>query len=171
MSITATTAKQAVLDIINAENSTTLSLTDVTLSGMKAVKAGENPTTIDVAAIADGKYTGAVTVQYNRQPAGIAFASLPVVELPQSAVETEETLFDWLKANWINQLPVPFDEGLVMTLGDEGNDQVIVTFDLTDHLVLRDKYVATLAVAKPSLEDALKVTELTAFTEDDVKAK
>lgn len=172
MSIKATTAKQAVLDIINAENSTALTMADVTLSNMKAVKVGENPTTIDVAAVSDGKYSGSVTVQYNRQPADVAFASLPVVEIPTSEAASAETIAAWVKAHWINQLPVPFDEGLVVSAGEVGEDgQVVVTFDLTNHLVLRDQHVATLSVAKPTLADTLKVTELTAFAEEDVKAQ
>jgi hypothetical protein len=171
MAITAKTSKQAVIDIINAENSTALTDADISLGTASPVEAGKGPTLIEVTPAAGSKFTGKVTITYNRQPASVSINSLPAITVPNDISKDEAKIKAFLLSDVLSKLPVPFDTGLTieLTMGAEGEVES-AKFDCTDHLVLFGEHTSAITVEAPTLEDTLKVTELTSFTADEVKA-
>lgn len=183
MAITATSSKQALVDLINKDNNTTFKLSDLVLAA-PATANGKGATdalntTVAVTGADADKLPGSVTVTYTRPSVKVLLA-LSSWRAPAGTSATVEGITAAVKSGLIEDgiKSVPLEDGSYeitvsqMAEGDADYNADYpwkVTVDFSKHYVLGDTLPLTVGIAAATLDDQVKTTELSGFSNDDVK--
>lgn len=183
MAITAATSKQALVDLINKDNATTFKLTDLVLAA-PATANGKGATdalntTVAVTGADANKLPGAVTVTYTRPSIKVLLA-LSSWRAPSDTPATEAGVIAAVKAGLVEDgvTSVPLEDGsytitaVLMAEGDADYNADYpwkVSVDFSKHYVLGDTLPLIVGIAAATLDDQVKTTELSGFSNDDVK--
>lgn len=184
MAITATSGKQALVDLINKDNNLSLKLTDLVLANPAAVdgKAASDAlnTTVVVEGADQAVLPGSVTVTYTRQPVTTLLA-VSNWKAPADTASTEAAVAAAVKAGLVADTikSVPVEDGsygVTATLLAEGDADYNadypwkVVLDFGTHFVLNGSLTLFVAISKATLSEQVTTTDLNGFSEDDVKA-
>jgi len=178
MAITAQTGKQALLDLVNKDNSTAFTLAQVALAAPAVVAepvAGRN-STVKITGVDAVALPGEVDVTYTRQPGSAVFAGVPNHEFSKDAAVAADVTAE-IVANVLPGLSVPLEDGsyditaVALDSSDpsseDGKYNWTVTIDLAKNYILVGTVTILVNSNKVSLSD-IQTTELSGFTAEDV---
>lgn len=181
MSITAQTAKQAVIDLVNKDNTTAFTAAQLTLAAPTPINGaaeGERNTTVAITGTDATELPGNITVTYTRQPASQVFADGLAHEFSKTDAVAADVTAEVVSA-LLTGRPVPFDVGSYTIdavaldpadpLSQDGKYNWTVAIDLSAHYVLFGSVTVLVNSKKAELSD-IKTTELSGFTASDVAA-
>lgn len=179
MAITAQTGKQALLDLVNTDNTTAFTLAQVALAApVAAAGTGGRNSTVKITGVDAVALPGEVTVSYTRQAGSTVFAGVPNHEFSKAEANEADVVTE-IETNVLPGLPVPFEEGsysitaTALDAGDpsseSGKYNWTVVIDFAAHYVLNGEVTILVNSNKTSLSD-ITVTDLSGFTSQDVTA-
>lgn len=160
---------QIVLDLINTDNSTSLTLGLVDF-GLPTVTAGENPaknTTLTVTAKAGSGYTGSQVVEYNR----VSLDTIPVIAAKPATYQLGDAtkiadLIEEINAMYgIKMVPADYVDGDLPTFeGLPNEEHTVQLVAAADSLIYIGSLVLTLKAADIELSSVITVTALNGLT-------
>lgn len=179
MAITAQTSKQALLDLVNSDNTTAFTLAQVALAApVAAAGTGGRNSTVKITGVDAVALPGEVTVSYTRQAGSTVFAGVPTHEFSKDGAINTDVITE-IQTNVLPGLPVPFEVGsyeIIATPLDAGDPSSesgkynwTVSINLDGHYVLNGLVTILVNSNKTSLSD-ITVTDLSGFTSQDVTA-
>lgn len=180
MAITAQTSKQALLDLVNTDNTTTFTLAQVALAApVAAGGTGGRNSTVKITGVDAVALPGEVTVSYTRQAGSTVFAAVRWEhEFSKDAAVAADVVTE-IETNVLPGLPVPFEAGSYAITAtalassepesEDGKYNWTVSIDLSNHYVLNGTVTILVNSNKVSLSD-ITVTDLNGFTSQDVSA-
>ena len=183
MAITASSSKQALVDLINKDNSLSLQLSDLVLAAPATVdgKGGYDSlnTTVLVTGADQDKTPGSVTVTYTR-PSVKMLLALSSWRAPAGTSATVEGVAAAVKSGLIEDgiKSVPLEDGsyeiTVSQMSESDADYNAdypwkVLVDFGKQYVISDTLPLIVGIPNVALDDQVKTTELSGFSESDVK--
>lgn len=180
MAITAATSKQALVDLINKDNSTAFTLAQLVLTAPAVIAepvAGRNAT-VKITGADASALPGEVVVTYTR-PSITSLLAVSNWRAPAGTEATEAGIIAAVKASLVEEMvtSIPLEDGSYAVTaslkaeGDEGYDANYpwaVSVDFSAHYVVGDVLAITVGIAPASLSDQVKTTELSGFTNADI---
>lgn len=183
MAITASSSKQALVDLINKDNTLALKLADLNLAAPVLVDGKDGSATLNTTVKVTGANSttlpGEVTVTYTR-PSVKQLLAVSNWKVPSSTDASSAAIAAAVKTGLVEDTikSVPLEDGsftvtaLLMAESEEGYTADYpwkVTVDFSGHYILSEVATLYIAVAAESLNDQVKTTELSGFSNDDVK--
>ncbi len=167
MPITAKSSHEAIMEVVNRQNGTTLDGNDVTVENMRFAPETPADATIDLVAVEDGAFTGTVSVTYKRQPIEFIVSSLGPLEIDYADREDDAMVDSATRFGWLDNSPVPWDRNLDLEVDVKTQTVKII---VTNHWVAYGETTVKYTLKKQELSEVVHTTTLNAFTEEDVTA-
>lgn len=183
MAITASSSKQALVDLINKDNSLSLQLSDLVLAAPATVDGKAATDTLNTTVLVTGadqdKLPGSVTVTYTRPSVKVLLA-LSSWRTEAGVEATADAVIAAVKSGLIEDgiKSVPLEDGsytITAELMDSGDADYNADYpwkvlvDFSKHYVLGDTLPLTVGIPKATLDQQVTTTELSGFSNDDVK--
>lgn len=175
MAITATTSKQAFIDLLNKDNSTSLTTSDITVADaaeLTPVEGTRNAKAV-VTAAEGSEYAGDVTLKFRRLTATEVFGQPSIIYTVVGADTTIEQAQAAFEAHLKADFNLPFEDGSYSVVAspltgdpDGAAYSLAVTFD--KHYITFGALTVKVKLSNQQLSEVITVTDLAGFEPDDL---